>query len=292
MPPARICNGCRIDVDQAHHRFCIGPPHLAAGESMSLILEALRRSEAQRQLGRTPDVLTPMPVLRTPHGASNRHWWIVLLVVAVLIASWMGWRRLKSSNEIDHPPMLQSSQPVATPVKSNPGTDAVPVVDPPSSSPVTVSPQTSAPAAQTPPNSQRPIPQPSAPAAAAIIGTAPITKPALTAAQVNASALPPTIASLPNQAAASPPTTDAPTAPAAEALLPVNDLPTGERAALPALKVSMHVYAETPADRFMIIDGTRVGEGERIAAHIVLVKIRKDGGVLDIDGHRVLLPRP
>ncbi len=85
---------------------------------------------------------------------------------------------------------------------------------------------------------------------------------------------------------------EAPTAPAAEALLPVNDLPTGERAALPALKVSMHVYAETPADRFMIIDGTRVGEGGRIGAHIVLVKIRKDGGVLDIDGHSVLLPRP
>lgn len=259
---------------------------------MSLILEALRRSEAQRQLGRTPDVLTPMPVLRTERAASNRHWWIVLFVAAVLIASWMGWRSLRSSDEIDHPPMLQASQPVATTVESNPGTDVVPVVDPPSSSSVIVSPQTPASAAQTPPNSQPSLPQPSAPVAAAIIGTAPVTKPALTATQVDAAALPPAITSLPNQAAASPPTMEAPTAPAAEALLPVNDLPTGERAALPALKVSMHVYAETPADRFMIIDGTRVGEGGRIGAHIVLVKIRKDGGVLDIDGHSVLLPRP
>ena len=75
-------------------------------------------------------------------------------------------------------------------------------------------------------------------------------------------------------------------------MLPVNDLPAGERAALPTLKVSMHVYAESPADRFMIIDGMRIGEGGRIGTHIVLVKIRNDGGVLDIDGHRVLLPRP
>ncbi len=278
---------------------------------MSLILEALRRSEAQRQLGRTPDVLTPMPVLRTEHAASSRRWWMVLLVAAVLVAGWMGWRSLRRSSAAnDHPPMLQSSNPessatgvggntiAANPqqatmtVEPNAGANTTPAGKPSSSSSVNVSPQTPASAAETQPEASVAVPRPSPPVETASIANAPVTTTDLTAAQVNASALPPTIALLPKQSAAIPTPMEAPSIPNAEALLPVNDLPTDERAALPALKVSMHVYAEVPADRFMIIDGARVGEGGRIGAHIVLVKIRKDGGVLDIDGHRVLLPRP
>ena len=78
----------------------------------------------------------------------------------------------------------------------------------------------------------------------------------------------------------------------AEVLQSIADLSPTERQALPALKVSMHVYAEQPGDRFMIVDGARVGEGARISDRIVLVRIRRDGGVLDIGGRRLLLPKP
>lgn len=77
-----------------------------------------------------------------------------------------------------------------------------------------------------------------------------------------------------------------------DALESIADLPPTERAALPPLQVSMHVYAELPGDRFMIVDGARVGEGARIGDRIVLVQIRRDGAVLDIGGRRVLLPKP
>jgi general secretion pathway protein B len=68
-------------------------------------------------------------------------------------------------------------------------------------------------------------------------------------------------------------------------------LSTAERAALPPLKVSMHVWAADPARRFAIVDGQRVGEGGLLAGGTV-AEIRPDGVVLELQGRRLLLARP
>ena len=75
-------------------------------------------------------------------------------------------------------------------------------------------------------------------------------------------------------------------------LQPLSTLSANERSTLPPLKVSMHVYAQSPAQRFMIIDGQRVGEGARIADGVTLVRIRRDGAEIDVRGRRMLLPNP
>ena len=115
----------------------------------------------------------------------------------------------------------------------------------------------------------------------------------------NASVQSPGNASAPSLATASAPSPDAnsaspATAPANaadESLPPISVLDAMDRAALPALKLSMHVFADEPGKRFAIIDGQRVTEGATLG-NAVVVAIRRDGVVLDVNGRRVLLPRP
>jgi general secretion pathway protein B len=64
-----------------------------------------------------------------------------------------------------------------------------------------------------------------------------------------------------------------------------------ERAALPPLKLSMHVWSAEPARRFAIVDGQRVTEGALLGNGTV-VEIRRDGVVVALGDRRVLLPRP
>lgn len=72
----------------------------------------------------------------------------------------------------------------------------------------------------------------------------------------------------------------------------LSSLGAAERAQLPPLRLSMHVYAAEPAQRFVILDGQRLGEGASPAPGLVLEQIRRDGLVLSVDGQRLLLPRP
>jgi hypothetical protein len=57
------------------------------------------------------------------------------------------------------------------------------------------------------------------------------------------------------------------------------DLSSEERQQLPALKVSMHMWAPAAGDRFAIIDGTRVNEGDRLGDATV-ESIQNDGVML------------
>ncbi|HEY9143094.1 MAG TPA: general secretion pathway protein GspB, partial [Arenimonas sp.] len=70
------------------------------------------------------------------------------------------------------------------------------------------------------------------------------------------------------------------------------DLPAAERNALPPLKITMHVFADDPAQRFVILDGRRHAEGATPVDGVVIREIRRDGLVLSLRGRDVLLPRP
>src|SRR5260221_2200340 len=223
---------------------------------MSLILEALRKSEAERRLGSAPDLLTAMPVLRM--SAPRRRWPMAMagavLLLAVLASAWW-WTRIAPTprvaaiapspqGAVDHdvnaanvvqrdvPRTSVTARTTRTPMIAPPMADASRIAAPthvvaaPSARP-TVSP----PAVLEPvqPSATTPIPAPSIPAA-----PAPATEPAL---------------------------------------LSLADLSADERNGLPPLKVSMHVYADDPAHRFMIIDCHRVGEGARLAYSLVLLRI-------------------
>ena len=74
-------------------------------------------------------------------------------------------------------------------------------------------------------------------------------------------------------------------------MIALADLAPSERRALPPLKLSMHLYATDPAQRFVILDGHRLREGDR-AGSAVVDRIEPDGVVLAADGRRIFLPLP
>jgi general secretion pathway protein B len=61
--------------------------------------------------------------------------------------------------------------------------------------------------------------------------------------------------------------------------------------ALPDLHLDVHVYATKPADRFVYINMHKYREGSTLAEGPVLERIRRDGVVLDYHNLRFVLPR-
>lgn len=266
---------------------------------MSLILEALRKSEAERRLGRAPDLLAAMPVLHAP--APRSRWPMRIAGICVVIAAIaMGWWWMRAmpnaQQESASAPSLRSASHRDTGIgttrdaannaphasiamrKSQPPVITLPVT----SAPHPIAPITAAPAHQSVVAAPKPATMP-----------API--------QASRDAAPPKLAvevpvpAQSNIAITSATPTPAPaTAPPADepALLSLAELSASERIGLPTLKVSMYVYAEDPAQRFMIVDGQHVGEGARLADGVTLVRIRRDGAEIDAHGRRLLLPKP
>ncbi len=273
---------------------------------MSLILEALRKSDAERRLGTAPDLLAPMPVLRPPKP--RRHWRFaiaggVALLVAALVLGWWSLRGEVPS----HDASATGTQHAQRPAEARVAEDAVlpapkrqadvdsmqaRVARPATVAVLDTSPAIAAPRTREIPLATRTgfprdapaahIPPLNTPAAASTAGVVSATPPLVTS--ISATALPhaPPIPSITDAAAP----TDEPM------LAPLDSLSAEERNALPTLKVSMHVYANDPAQRFMIVDGQRVGEGARLAGGVTLVRIRHDGAEIDAHGMRVLLPKP
>lgn len=269
---------------------------------MSLILEALRKSEAQRRLGQAPDLHSPV-VATAPRSRVPR--WLLPALALMLVGAgawWLG--RMAVPDPSNGTATEAVVDPVALPLevgeglatgRGDTGLDA---------SRATAAPDRPAAAPASPPRpAPRPVPAPvPAPATSAVEPTrTPVAAAEPDPASVappapRASEATPVIATPPVQAAqpapeAVPPTT-APAADDDEGLLRLADLPAATRAALPELRISMHVFAEDPSRRFAIIDGRRIGEGGLLEGQGVVEAIRRDGIVVDFDGRRVLLPRP
>ena len=224
---------------------------------MSLILEALRKSEAERRRGLAPDVATELP----PPPASRPHtlapWLLPMLVLAavVVMASWWIMREPVSS--------ASAGVVIGTPDAAPPSRDPLPAMTPriqrmPATPTATrvPSPELQAPVAAIPtqiaaPKAESSTEQPSRPA------------PALTAQ-------PPPAPLLPSQAP--------------------DDI-GNDRALLPPIKLSMHMWDDVPSRRFVILNGQRMAEGDRNDG-ITVLAIERGGVVVESNGARTRVPLP
>jgi general secretion pathway protein B len=61
--------------------------------------------------------------------------------------------------------------------------------------------------------------------------------------------------------------------------------------ALPEIHLDVHVYGTKPGDRFIFVNGRKYHEGATLEEGPVVERIRRDGAVLNYRGLRFLLPR-
>ena len=230
---------------------------------MSFILDALRKSEHERQRSAAPSLS------HVPLAAPRRElpgW--ALLVIGVLAAAvlvlggawWQSQRGLPTPTATSPtavaPPAASISPAAATPVP----TPVPPTASPPVTSPPTVT--ASAPPPQQPAVAAATSPAQDLEAAAGI----PERAPSLASASIVPKRPVPTGTTLPSAAALQAQGID-----------------------VPPLRLELHGYSEKPAERFVFINGHKYREGERLAEGPEVVTVEPNGVVLSQQGHRFLL---
>lgn len=283
---------------------------------MSLILEALKKSERQRRLGESPSLGSPIMAVRRRRSLLPV---IIVLIVIGLLALW--W--LRRGTEAPTAPVATKSAP-ANP-KSPPMADATSFKQVPAPASVPLQ----APAAKivrdSPVKAARDIEgdrrnkvrdgvlvtaNPQAGPAATVKESEPVSA-ADSAALASAMANEQAPVAVPIKAAPGKTANPAEGAPAAGSKSPKADvaaappatakvdgtalklmweLPLATRSKLPEIKLSMHVFAADPAQRFAIINDDRHVEGDDVNG-MKLLEIRTDGVVFEFDNVRFLYPR-
>jgi general secretion pathway protein B len=242
---------------------------------MSFILDALKKSESDRQRQSGPSLFE---VKVAPPRRSLPIWALaiaVLLGINVIVISWMLLRRPAAQQP------AAASQPTAAVVHDAP----------------------TARATTTPPVQ-------GAATSGQGAGAAPAATPVAATAHAEASGPPtasaPLTNSAPNAGQPSPGDNASDNAPAVEPTATPGfgtsggapaggDMPLYQQIVtsdnLPPLHLDMHVFADRPRDRFVLINMHRLGEGDTLPGGVHVDAIRPDGVVLSYQGTQFLLPR-
>ncbi|GGY64925.1 general secretion pathway protein GspB [Pseudoduganella albidiflava] len=244
---------------------------------MSYILEALKKAQAERQLGETPGIHAPAPVAPAGAGAPLRK--PLVAVVAAMAAVIAGlavvvWRQAAAPAQPAVP--VPAEQPRAVAVAPAPAPVAPPVTQP-VTQPAAVAPAPAPVVAAVP-----------APAVQARKETAPT--PVAIAQQQPAAVAPPQ----PAARAEAPPVAATPSKPdeasREEPVLALRDLPEPIRRAIPPVAMSGYMYSPNPADRLVLIDKVLRREGDEVAPGLVLERLEAKGAVFAFRGYRYRMP--
>jgi general secretion pathway protein B len=312
---------------------------------MSLILEALKKSEAKRRLGEAPDLETPFAAQRRRRSP------LPLIVAAIVIAAGAGWWLLRTpavpagavsapapvqakplaavppAKQVKppaaNPPAVASTPPPALVASTQPAADSqnvaqwlpvgqgplrtmgvnrnraaganaagTPVAAMPAAAAkpkppamVTFTAPTTAAAVTPPPGVKKPEPAPEPAAVAGLKKPEPLAAPAPPAGVKKPEPVPET-ALAPGVKKPEP----APSVVSGSGAPAYYELPFSVRKDLPALKLSMHVYAPEPAQRFIILNDSRMVEGNA-QDDLALREILPDGAVFEFKGQRFFYPR-
>ena len=218
---------------------------------MSYILEALKKSQAERQLGELPSIHAPQVQLNNApevDGARRLPMLLGLGGVCIAAAALWVWQPWHAAAPVSAP------APVPAPVAAV----APPVVAAPAGVPASAPVLVAAPA----PLLARPapvsVPAPAQPAPVIKAAPAPVSVPAATPVEDVAPGL--------------------------------RDLPEPIQRQIPAIVLGGYIYSKDPADRLLLIDKVLRHEGEEVAPGLVLDKLQPKAAIFSFKGYRYRVP--
>ena len=230
---------------------------------MSYILEALKKAQAERQLGNAPTIHAPPPMYAAPEraqGANRRTLMIgVGLGVLLVVAAALVWLRQGG----EQPVQLAGASapaPVATPAPTPAPVVAVAPPAAPALAPAPVQ-RDAAPVAAKPapaPVKASEPPRPAAPVA-----------PAVEPVRVNPESAP---------VAAAPAGDDS--------LRSLQQLPEALRREIPPVAFGGYIYSPTPGESLLLVDKMLRREGEEVAPGLVLERLTPKAAVMNYRGTR------
>jgi general secretion pathway protein B len=231
---------------------------------VSLILDALRRADSERERGAVPGLhAQPVPVASAdaPRAARATPWqWIALAAGALLLAV-LAW---------------------VIAGREAPRQAAVPAAAPP------VAAASGSPPAPQPSAAAAPVPAVAPPLRAGQAEPQPVAEPAPWPAPDSSRKAPAEeVAAAP--AARAPEARKVPSAaavPSEAPITPREQLPENIRSQLPPLAVGGSIYSSNAADRSLIVDGRILRENDRLNADLTLEQIRPRTAVLRFKGYR------
>ncbi|MDT8319433.1 MAG: general secretion pathway protein GspB [Xanthomonadales bacterium] len=259
---------------------------------MSILLDALKKSEEQRRLGETPTIHSGGGGQVFSDDDGRRWIPLGLLTLSAVTVAWFGWQQFRE------PPaplgtMTVAGAPQPGSADAEPATQASPDVElaqaqPKVRTPVesfrpdsSAGPQAGAGSGE----NERGAGQASAAPASSAAGAAAVDSRALAREDAPQQAA----TSQAGSNAAQPSTQRAAMEPHVSEPISYWELPQGMRDSLPEFRITVLVFAKQPEDRFLLINGQRLVEQEELSDGVKLDEIRRDGAVFLYRNYRFLV---
>ena len=247
---------------------------------MSIILDALKKSERERQAGQVPGISQVV----TETGVTRPRWlpWVIGLL-GVMNAGGIGFWLYR-----DH----ASKAPIPSQSMVTPADPATPPKEVPAQTPASV-PMTQAPAVDLRPPAGETVQL--MPPAEPVLQRPVIPMPEHLMPPANPRPLAteaedPVDAELEAEGIAKTESLSSRN-PVGSGLPIINDMPEAFRSRIPPFRITMFAYSENPQDRFVIVNMKKLVAGDVLPGGVLLIEIRAENLVGELDGQKFLIPR-
>lgn len=246
---------------------------------MSYILDALKKAEAERHMGKVPNVLAqPAIALLSAPGASNRKTlFIIAALLLAAICAALVWFKPWQGRTLALPPEKSSSSPaaenspqmaleiapdttLAAPVAMAPSATSIVTVSPAAENPE--KPHSPLPKPRKPPSptpKEKPVAEPILPTEAALLNTPDIGHQSLKMSKVLTPELP---------------------------AVTLQELPAQIQRELPPLTIGGYIYSEHQRERQLLVNMRLLHEGEEAAPGVILEQMQPKTAVFSYKGYR------